>query len=38
MENFNAIAYLRMSKLKHLPDNPLVPAASLSLGSLRHRL
>lgn len=24
--NFIAIAYLRMSKLKHLPSNPLVPA------------
>ena len=24
--NFIAIAYLRMSKLKHLPDNPLEPA------------
>lgn len=38
VENFIAIAYLRMSKLKHLPDNPLVPAAPLSLGCLRHRL
>lgn len=25
-KNFIAIAYLRMSKLKHLPSNPLVPA------------
>lgn len=24
--NFIAIAYLRMSKLKHLPNNPLEPA------------
>lgn len=38
VENFIAIAYLRMSKLKHLPDNPLVPAVPLSLGGLRHRL
>jgi transposase len=38
VENFIAIAYLRMSKLKHLPDNPLVPAVPLSLGCLRHRL
>lgn len=38
VENFIAIAYLRMSKLKHLPDNPLVPAAPLSLGCLRHRI
>lgn len=37
VENFIAIAYLRMSKLKHLPENPLVPAAPLSLGCLRHR-
>lgn len=26
VENFIAIAYLRMSKLKHLPANPFVPA------------
>lgn len=25
-KNFIAIAYLRMSKLKHLPRNPLQPA------------
>lgn len=25
-ENFIAIAYLRMSKLKHLPANPFAPA------------
>ena len=25
--NFIAIAYLRMSKLKHLPAHPLAPAA-----------
>lgn len=35
-ENFIAIAYLRMSKLKHLPENPLVPAAPRSLGCYRH--
>jgi len=38
VENFIAIAYLRMSKLKHLPANPFVPAAPLSIGCLRHRL
>jgi transposase len=38
VENFIAIAYLRMSKLKHLPANPFVPAASLSLGRILHRL
>jgi hypothetical protein len=26
--NFIAIAYLRMSKLKHPPTNPFVPAAA----------
>jgi hypothetical protein len=26
--NFIAIAYLRMSKLKHLPDSPFVAAAA----------
>ena len=26
VDNFIAIAYLRMSKLKHLPENPLLPA------------
>ena len=30
------IAYLRMSKLAHLPANPLVPAAPLSTGRI-HR-
>ncbi len=35
-DNFIAIAYLRMSKLKHLPDNPLVPAAPRSLGCYLH--
>ena len=36
VENFIAIAYLRMSKLKHLPANPLAPAVPLSVGCLRH--
>ena len=35
-ENFIAIAYLRMSKLKHLPANPFVAALPRSLGCLRH--
>ena len=34
--NFIAIAYLRMSKLKHLPDNPLQPAMPQA-GVLVHR-
>jgi transposase len=37
VENFIAIVYLRMSKLKHLPANPFVPAVPLSLGYV-HRL
>lgn len=36
VENFIAIAYLRMSKLKHLPASPFVPAAPMSLGRF-HR-
>jgi transposase len=36
VENFIAIAYLRMSKLKHLPTNPLVPAIPLPLGHTFH--
>jgi len=36
VENFIAIAYLRMSKLNHLPANPLAPAIPLSVGCLRH--
>lgn len=35
--NFIAIAYLRMSKLKHLPSNPLVPAMSPKYSVLLHR-
>ena len=34
--NFIAIAYLRMSKLKHLPANPLLPAMPQA-GVLIHR-
>ena len=29
VKNFVAIAYLRMSKLKNLPQNPMQPAAPL---------
>ena len=36
LENFFDIAYLRMSKLKHLPATPFVPAAPLSIGYI-HR-
>ena len=32
IKNFVAIAYLRMSKLKHLPINPLRPATSRNEG------
>ena len=35
-ENFIAIAYLRMSKLKHLPQSPLVPAIPRDYGRYRH--
>ncbi len=34
--NFIAIAYLRMSRLKHLPINPLQPAMPHATG-LAHR-
>ena len=37
-ENFIAIAYLRMSKLKHLPVNPLVPAVPRSFGHYVHTI
>ena len=37
-ENFIAIAYLRMSKLKHLPANPLIPAMPRSLGQYIHAI
>jgi transposase len=36
-KNFIAIAYLRMSKLHHLPTNPLVPAIAPNYGSLIQR-
>lgn len=36
IENFIAMAYLRMSKLKHLPQNPMLSAASSSNGRYRH--
>jgi transposase len=38
VQNFIAIAYLRMSKLKHLPLNPLTPAIPRHYGVLVHRL
>ena len=34
VENFINIAYLRMSKLVHLPANPLVPATALLTGQV----
>lgn len=37
VNNFVAIAYLRMSKLKHLPQNPLRAAASRTDGVTRYR-
>ena len=36
VQNFIAIAYLRMSKLKHLPENPLVSAILREYGRYRH--
>ena len=36
VENFIAIAYLRMSKLKHLPANPMRSAIPLSFGHVTH--
>lgn len=35
-ENFIAIAYLRMSKLKHLPANPFAPAVPREFGVTVH--
>ena len=35
-ETFIAIAYLRMSKLEHLPQSPLVPAIPRDYGRYRH--
>ena len=37
VKNFAAIAYLRMSRLKHLPQNPLQPAAPRDQGVTRYR-
>ena len=36
IENFIAMAYLRMSKLKHLPQNPWVPAIPRDYWRYRH--
>lgn len=36
-KNFIAIAYLRLSKLKHLPANPFEPAAPRLAGLSTHR-
>lgn len=38
VENFIAVAYLRMSKLAHLPANPLEPAMKRDLGRYRHAI
>lgn len=35
-KNFIAIAYVRMSKPKRLPDNPPMPAAPRSVGGHVH--
>lgn len=35
-ENLIAISYLRMSKLEHLPNSPLVPAIPRDYGRYRH--
>jgi transposase len=37
VKNFVAIAYLRMSKLKHLPQNPMQPAVPRHYGATRYR-
>jgi transposase len=37
VKNFVAIAYLRMSKLQHLPQNPLRPAVSRGNGITQYR-
>jgi hypothetical protein len=37
VKNFVAIAYLRMSKLKHLPQNPLRAAVSRAHGATQYR-
>jgi hypothetical protein len=36
--NFNAIAYLRLGKLTHLPASPFVPAMALSAGPTQHQM
>lgn len=36
IENFIAMAYLRMSKLEHLPRSPLAPAVPREYGRYRH--
>jgi transposase len=36
IENFIAMAYLRMSRLEHLPQNPLAPAVPRDYGRYRH--
>ena len=36
VNNFIAIAYLRMSKLKHLPTSPFLPAVPYHLGRTTH--
>ena len=36
--NFINIAYLRLSKLTHLPASPFVPAIPLSAGLITHRV
>ena len=36
VQTFIAIAYLRMSKLKHLPQSPFVPAKPYDLGRTIH--
>ena len=36
IENFIAMAYLRMSRLAHLPQNPMAPAIPRDYGCYRH--
>ncbi len=38
VKNLAAIAYLRMSRLQHLPTNPLRPAVARDSGVTRHRV
>lgn len=37
VRNFVAIAYLRMSKLTHLPSNPMCTAISRERGATQYR-